>query len=33
MLRSENEKYKKKIKNIEKLLAEAIRKRQNLKMK
>jgi regulator of replication initiation timing len=27
MLRGENEKYRKKIKNVEKLLAEAIRKR------
>ena len=31
MLRSENEKYRKKIKNVEKLLAEAIRRRQKLK--
>lgn len=33
MLRSENEKYRKKIKNVEKLLAEAIRRRQKLKTK
>ena len=31
LLRSENEKYKKEIKNVEKLLSDAIRKRQKLK--
>jgi hypothetical protein len=33
MLRSENEKYRNKIKNIEKLLAEAIRRRNKLRLK